>query len=232
MTIPTADPTEPRPNLMHLREPLQRSWRGLRVLGWFVAHAVLVATLAWAADPPGPALGLDDPAARPVDPLGSREGDAWRLVLVADADDEVRVGAALYDQHCSVCHGDTGLGFAEAQLAFPADHRTCTRCHRPGNPIRMSFDEMMLRQHDLFDLGVPPALRGPDALKAFSDPIALWAYTDATMPRYQPGRLEATEVRAIVAFLLHANGHDAAAARAALEEVAPGPTPPAPAPID
>jgi hypothetical protein len=192
----------------------------------------VLATLAWAADPPGPAIALDDLTARAAEPLGSREGDAWRALLVAEASDEVRVGAELYDRHCSVCHGDTGLGLAEAKLAFPTDHRTCTRCHRPGNPTQMTFDEMMLRQHDLFDLGAPPALRGPGALQAFTDPIALWAYTDATMPRYQPGRLEATEVRAIVGFLWHANGRDAVAARAALEAAAPGPTPPAPAPID
>ncbi|MFN2323663.1 MAG: c-type cytochrome [Trueperaceae bacterium] len=199
---------------------------------WLVAHAVVLATLAWAADPPGPAGALDDLTARAVDPFGSREGDAWRAMLVADAGPEVQVGAELYDRNCAVCHGDTGLGYAEAKLAFPADHRTCTRCHRSGNPVQMSFAEMMLRQHDLFDVGVAPALRGTDALGTFTDPIALWAYTDATMPRYQPGRLEAAEVRAIVGFLWHANGRDAVAARAALEAVAPGPTPPAPAPID
>ena len=192
----------------------------------------IVATLAWAAAPPGPAIARDDLSARAQDPLGSREGDAWRAVLVAESSDEVRVGAALYDRNCAVCHGDTGLGFAEAKLAFPADHRTCTRCHRRGNPTRMSFEEMLLRQHDLFDVGTPPALRGPDALRAFSDPIALWTYTSATMPRYQPGRLGATEVRAIVGFLWHVNGRDADAARSVLEAAAPGPTPPAPAPID
>jgi len=232
MPTPTAAPTDPKPNAHTTRGPRRRPWRSAPVVVWLVAHAAVLATLAWAADPPGPARALDDLTARAVDPLGSREGDAWRALLVADADDEVRVGAELYDRNCSVCHGDTGLGYAEAKLAFPTDHRTCTRCHRPGNPTQMSFEEMMLRQHDLFDLGAPPVLRGPGALQAFSDPVALWAYTAATMPRYQPGRLEATEVRAIVGFLWHANGRDATAARAVLEAVAPGPTPPTPAPID
>ncbi len=232
MPTPIAAPTESNHPPSTSRDGRHRSWRLAPVVAWLVVHLGIVATLAWAADPPGPPHALDDLTARAVEPFGSREGNVWRDVLVADASAEVHVGADLYDRNCAVCHGDTGLGYAEAKLAFPADHRTCTRCHRPGNPTQMSFEEMMLREHDLFDLGNPPALRGPDALAAFVDPVALWAYTGATMPRYQPGRLTATEVRAIVAFLWHANGRDADAARAALEAVAPGPTPPAPAPID
>jgi hypothetical protein len=189
-------------------------------LGWTV--------IASASAPVTDLFALDDLEARQVLPFGSREGDELRALLVADASDEVRAGATLYDLNCAVCHGDTGLGYAEAKLAFPADHRTCTRCHRPGNPITMSFETMMERQHDLFDVGAPPALRGDDALAAFTDPIALWAYTGATMPRYQPGRLADVEVRAIVAFLWHANGRDAAEAAIALAAVAPGPTPETP----
>lgn len=186
-------------------------------LGWTV--------IASASPPAAPPAGLDSLEARQVLPLGSREGDELRSLLVANASDEVRVGATLYDLNCAVCHGDTGLGYAEAKLAFPADHRTCTRCHRPGNPVTMSFETMMERQHDLFDVGAAPALRGDGALAAFTDPVALWAYTGATMPRYQPGRLTDVEVRAIVTFLWHANGRDATAAAAALAAVAPGPTP-------
>ncbi|MDF1522358.1 MAG: cytochrome c, partial [Trueperaceae bacterium] len=206
----------------------------LAASAWLLAAASFAA-LAWAADPATAAdapPALDDLSARAVEPHGSREGDALRAYLVQDADDEVRVGAELYDRNCSVCHGDTALGFAEAKLAFPADHRTCTRCHRPGNPTQMSFEEMMLRQHDLFDVGAPPALRGPAALERFGDPVALWAYTGATMPRYQPGRLAPTEVRAITVFLWHANGRDVVAATAALAAVAPGPTPAMPPAID
>ncbi len=188
--------------------------------------------IAWAAAPAAPPAALDTLEARRVLPTGSREGDQLRSWLVTDASDEVRIGAELFDRNCAVCHGDTALGYAEAKLAFPADHRTCTRCHRPGNPTQMSFETMMERQHDLFDVGNPPALRGADALTAFADPVALWAYTDATMPRYQPGRLEGVEVRAIVAFLWHINGRDASAAAAALAAVAPGPTPEAPPTVD
>ncbi len=196
-----------------------------------------VAALGWtvvasASTPPAPPAALDALDARQVLPLGSREGDEMRALLVAGASDEVRVGAELYDRNCAVCHGDTALGYAEAKLAFPADHRSCTRCHRPGNPTTMSFETMMERQHDLFDVGSPPALRGGGALAAFGDPVALWAYTGATMPRYQPGRLTDVEVRAIVTFLWHANGRDAAEAETALSTVAPGPTPAAPPSVD
>lgn len=202
------------------------------VAPWALFVALGLAAVAWGADPAAAPAALDDLSARALEPYGSREGDALRAWLVADASEEVRVGAELYDRNCAVCHGDTGLGLAEARLAFPDDHRTCTRCHRPGNPTQMTFSQMMERQHDLFDLGSPPALRGPDALAAFADPVALWAYTGATMPRYQPGRLDVAETRAIVTFLWYANGRDAAMALAALTAVAPGPTPPWPAPVD
>ena len=51
------------------------------VVVWLLAHAALLATLGWAADPPGPAIALDDLAARSAAPLGSGEGDAWRAVV-------------------------------------------------------------------------------------------------------------------------------------------------------
>jgi mono/diheme cytochrome c family protein len=80
----------------------------------------------------GPARGPRRPVATLDVPTGSREGDDLRDWLVAGAPDAVLRGAATYDWNCAVCHGDTGLGYAEARLSFPADHRTCTRCHRPA----------------------------------------------------------------------------------------------------
>jgi hypothetical protein len=131
---------------------------------------------------------------------------AAREALVADAGEQVRRGADLYALNCAVCHGGSGLGYEEARAAFPEDHRTCTRCHRPGNPRVMSFDEMNERVHDLFDVGDPPALRGAGALVAFPNAAALSAYNRATMPRYEPGRLRDDEYLAITAFLLAVNG--------------------------
>jgi len=170
---------------------------------------LLLALLAWIGHASGPSVvpaserpaTLDDLDLRTVTEMGSREGDALRAWLVDGAPDAVVRGSVTYDQNCSVCHGDTGLGYEEARLAFPADHRTCTRCHRPGNVREMSFATMMERQHDLFDLGMPPALRGPGTLSAFASDEVLFAYTRATMPRYQPGRLDDASYTDLVAFM-------------------------------
>jgi len=165
----------------------------------------LLALALWIANASGSGSerppALDDLGLRTVTDMGSREGDALREWMVAGAPEAILRGAFAYDQNCSVCHGDTGLGYEEARLAFPADHRTCTRCHRPGNAREMSFETMMERQHDLFDLGDPPALRGPGTLSAFASDEVLLAYTQATMPRYQPGRLDDEDYADLVAFM-------------------------------
>lgn len=173
-----------------------------------MSGAIVVAAacvLAWAAGPTWAARPvpppLDDLSLRDVPETGSLHGDELRAWLVAPAPDAVRRGAETYDQNCAVCHGDTGLGYEEAKLSFPADHRTCSRCHRPGNVQRMSFEEMMRRQHDLFDVGEAPPVRGPDALRGFGSDEALFAYLRATMPRYQPGRLDDAAYWDLVAFL-------------------------------
>jgi mono/diheme cytochrome c family protein len=172
---------------------------------------VLVALALWLAHAAGQDAGrpsaterppaLDDLELRTVTEMGSREGDELREWLVAGAPPAVVRGAVAYDENCAVCHGDTGLGYEEARFSFPADHRNCTRCHRPGNEREMSFETMMQRQHNLFDVGDPPALRGPGALSAFAVDEVLFAYTRATMPRYQPGRLDDEDYADLVAFM-------------------------------
>jgi mono/diheme cytochrome c family protein len=119
---------------------------------------------------------------------------------------DIAFGARFYAESCSVCHGATGLGLAEAREAFPEDHRRCERCHRPGNPAVMSLAEIEARQHDLFDIGEPPALVGGDALAATVTPVALRAYLQAAMPRHRPGALSDSEYDALTAFLLDING--------------------------
>lgn len=115
-------------------------------------------------------------------------------------------GAAVFAAHCSVCHGATGLGLVEAKEAFPADHRRCQRCHKPGNPPTMTLAQVELRQHNLFDVGTPPPLRGEGALASHAAPEALRAYVEASMPRYRPGTLSSDEYDAVTDFLLQLNG--------------------------
>ena len=115
-------------------------------------------------------------------------------------------GSVVFADHCSVCHGATGLGLVEAKEAFPPDHRRCQRCHKPGNPATMSLAQVELRQHDLFDVGTPPPLRGEGALASHAAPEALRAYVQAAMPRYRPGTLSSREYDAVTEFLLELNG--------------------------
>lgn len=139
-------------------------------------------------------------------PLGESQ-DHVRDALVVGAGAQVLRGAELYDRACAVCHGDSGLGFAEAKRAFPADHRSCARCHKANNPPVMSLEQVSRqgRDHDLFPIGTPPALRGDGALASLPSAAALFQYTRAAMPRYRPGTMTDREYLDITAFLLHAN---------------------------
>ena len=147
-----------------------------------------------------------------ADHLGVSQ-DPVRDALVVSAPAQVRSGAELFDRNCAVCHGDSALGFDEAKLAFPADHRNCTRCHKPNNPAVMSLDEVVARglDHNLFSLGQPPALRGEGTFASSVSPAALYQLTKATMPRYRPGTMTDAEYLDITAFLLHVNGREDAA---------------------
>ena len=127
------------------------------------------------------------PAAAPSDPT-TRPG--------AEAGTEM--GADLFYRRCSVCHGKTGLGLEEARAAFPESHRRCTQCHKSGGPqlLVVPFND-----NNMFDVGVPPALRGPGTLPAFTDAGALRRYIQAAMPRHAPGSLSEAEAAAITAFI-------------------------------
>ena len=142
-----------------------------------------------------------------ADPLGESQ-DHVRDDLIVGAGAQVARGADVYDRNCAVCHGDSALGFAEARLAFPQDHRACTRCHKPNNPQVMSLEQVVEegRDHNLFPVGDPPPLRGGDALAALQDPVALFHYTRAAMPRYRPGTMTDQEYLDVTAFLLAVNG--------------------------
>ena len=142
-----------------------------------------------------------------ADPLGESQ-DHVRDALIVGAGAQVARGADIYDRNCAVCHGDSALGFAEARRAFPQDHRACTRCHKQNNPQVMSLEQVVEegRDHDLFPIGDPPPLRGADALASLPDPVALFHYIRATMPRYRPGTMADQEYLDVTAFLLAVNG--------------------------
>lgn len=118
-------------------------------------------------------------------------------------------GHQLFALYCAACHGKTGGGLAEARLAFPASHRRCESCHKPGNPDRQaemknSFELMRgpVAVGNAFAIGEAPALHGPGALNAFGDAAALRAYIQAAMPRHAPGSLSVAQSEALSRFVL------------------------------
>jgi len=114
-------------------------------------------------------------------------------------------GAEIYAFSCTTCHGATGAGFAEARAAFPADHYDCIRCHGPRNPPQMTPEQIELSR-TVFSLGVAPPLADADALARFGNAAALFAYVRATMPRWDPGRLDDDAYLDVTAFVLHLAG--------------------------
>jgi len=124
--------------------------------------------------------------------------------LVNTTNEQVLVGADLYYENCSVCHGDRAMGLEEARLVFPEDHQYCERCHRANNPSTMPLEFMNHR--NAFNIGNAPALNDREALKKWGSALGLYAYMSATMPRPFPSSLEEDEYLAITSFLLSANG--------------------------
>jgi mono/diheme cytochrome c family protein len=172
------------------------------VLCFLVAAALMPLALVVAGQP-APSAATDAATSQSTREAGVPGGGVTASHL-----DLVAVGQDLYALNCAVCHGRTGGGIDEAKLAFPADHRNCTRCHRPSNrvvqPLTQPFED-----NNMFSIGEPPALRAlPDAvpgLAAIADPSALLAYVSATMPRYDPGRMKPDEYTAVTAYLLALN---------------------------
>lgn len=120
-------------------------------------------------------------------------------------------GAAAYAFSCAVCHGATGQGIREAVLAFPPDYRDCARCHHPQNAPQMPGSEIM-GSVMAFSLGDPPPLADLERLARFGTVGALLAYVRATMPRWDPGRLDDATYEAITEHLLWLAGSPAAGA--------------------
>ena len=113
--------------------------------------------------------------------------------------------AAVYAFSCAVCHGATGLGYAEAVTAFPDDYRDCRRCHHPQNAPQMPGSEIM-GSVMAFSLGDPPPLAEPERLLRFGTAAGLLHYVRATMPRWAPGRLDDEAYLDVTAHLLRMVG--------------------------
>jgi cytochrome c len=128
------------------------------------------------------------------------------LELITGKGEQVLRGAELYDWHCAVCHGPTGLGFEEARTAFPESHHNCESCHRTNNPKTRAGMQGNDNERDTFSIGVAPHLQGAGSLKTFTNAATLYSYVQSAMPRYEPGRLSKQETLDITAFLLTLHG--------------------------
>lgn len=114
-------------------------------------------------------------------------------------------GAALFEFHCSTCHGPTGLGLPESRERFPDDHKQCSRCHNPRNPAVM-YEDPTASSLAVFSLGDPTPLADPGYLARFPNLAALEVYVRAAMPRWDPGKLTPDEARQVTLFTLHLSG--------------------------
>ncbi len=114
-------------------------------------------------------------------------------------------GQAVYAFSCTTCHGATGQGFEEARAAFPEDHYDCIRCHGPLNPPVMS-PAMIVQTQTVFSLGNAPALDDAEVLSKYGSAAGLYTYVRATMPRWDPGRLDDDAYLDVTAFVLHLAG--------------------------
>ncbi len=153
----------------------------------------LVLTAATAGEPSGTPAG---------GPTTTADGASQRVHAAAAQLDR---GAEIYAFSCTTCHGATGAGFAEARAAFPADHYDCIRCHGPRNPPQMTPLQIEQSQ-SVFSLGDAPPLADAAALARFGSAAGLYAYVRATMPRWDPGRLDDDAYLDVTAFVLHLAG--------------------------
>ncbi|MFA5550110.1 MAG: hypothetical protein WDA03_00700 [Trueperaceae bacterium] len=170
-------------------------------------------------------------AAVPAMVVRGAGGEAGSLPVAGSEQD----AAAIYALNCSVCHGPTGGGLAEAVLAFPPDERNCSRCHKANNPVVQPLTQPFI-DNDMFPIGDPPALHvealqagpaGDAAVQALpmawvASPVALFNYVRATMPRYDPGRQTDAEYWLLTAHLLRMNDRADDAALADANAVAAG----------
>ena len=127
-------------------------------------------------------------------------------------------GAEIYLFACATCHGRTGLGFEQAVMAFPEDHRQCSSCHHPQNSPTMPGSQVGLSTM-AFSLGEPPPLADRERLERFVTAGALYHYVRAAMPRWSPGRLSDDAYLDVTSHLLRLTGIFAADDTLGLEQL-------------
>lgn len=136
--------------------------------------------------------------------LGSL-GGAQSISRYLPGVDTTLPGSALYASHCLACHGPTGQGLDESRARFPVDHQTCSRCHNPRNPPTL-HESWAPNDLAVFSLGEPTPFATPAYLVRFPSLAALESYVQATMPRWDPGKLTTEEAREVSLFVLHLSG--------------------------
>lgn len=103
-------------------------------------------------------------------------------------------GNAIFQAHCSTCHGDRGQGLAEWRLTFDPLHQNCSRpnCHGLRHPP----DGFYLPNN------FAPKIIGDNTLTRFQTAQDLYDFISNNMPFQEPGSLAAGDYWLIVTFLL------------------------------
>lgn len=154
--------------------------------------------------PPGSRAGAASVAMPEAVPDTPTPGQEMVSSLLESASEQVKAGAHTYHLVCEACHGASGGGLAEGRLSFPPSHQYCERCHHRYNSAL--WDQTRITDFNSFDLGHPPALRGPGSLDELSNGEDLYRYIHTNMPRYRPGSLGRAEALDVTAFLLALRG--------------------------
>ncbi len=111
----------------------------------------------------------------------------------------VQMGAQVYAQRCSTCHGDVGQGLTDAWRAtWDEEHQNCStsKCHGRDHPPEGFY----------LPNNYAPAIVSPDALRRFANAQSLYVYVSHAMPYSAPGDLTPEQYWRVVDFLLWANG--------------------------
>jgi mono/diheme cytochrome c family protein len=137
--------------------------------------------------------------ARPTEPSVRPEDDITRFAhFNAPGMTQAQIGARVYDDWCTACHGDTGQGLTgEWRDQWDPEHQNCwqAKCHSVDHPS------------DGFEIPrFVPAVVGPKALGDFLSADDLYLYLAGEMPYAEKGVLDDQMYWALTAYILNRNG--------------------------